>query len=327
MLNHPLPRLDKDKILRSLLLPYCRFTEGTVWIDNLKGHKIACVDAGKSTEVKKVFGNSKVTLSIQDPPYNFIAFSVKRNEEFIDWCKNWVSVNIELSKKKSSFYFWIGANQADHFEPMAGFINMMKSTGLKSRSFITMRNQRGYGTQKNWMAVRQELLFYTKGSPDFNIKAEYTELPKTLKGYFKVIAGERTENLERSKSQFIRAGNVWIDVQQVFYRMEENVNGCFVQKPLKAIKRIIEASSNQKDLVTDFFAHSGTTLIACELMNRKCITLDYDPVFCEITLRRLENLRANGKTGWQNSNPFYNEISCDKKILKHLNKKYNITYN
>ena len=143
---------------------------------------------------------------------------------------------------------------------------MMKSAGLTSRSFITMRNQRGYGTQQNWMAIRQELLYYTKGNPKFNIKSEYTDIPKVLKGYYKQVGGDLTENIERSKSKFIRAGNVWIDVQQVFYRMEENVNGCFAQKPLKAIKRIVEASSEKNDLVTDFFSHSGTTLIACEML-------------------------------------------------------------
>ena len=53
-----------------------------------------------------------------------------------------------------------------------------------------------------------------------------------------------TENLQRSKSETIRAGNVWVDVQQVFYRMEENVSGCYAQKPLKSIDRIIKASSD-----------------------------------------------------------------------------------
>ena len=42
---------------------------------------------------------------------------------------------------------------------------MMRDSDFTSRSFITLRNQRGYGTQKNWMSVRQELLYYTKGSP------------------------------------------------------------------------------------------------------------------------------------------------------------------
>ena len=46
--------------------------------------------------------------------------------------------------------------------------------------------------------------------------------------------------------------------------MKENVPGCYAQKPLKAIERIISASSDPNDLVIDFFAHSGTTLVACE---------------------------------------------------------------
>lgn len=327
MLNHPLPRIDKDEKLRKLLLPYCRFKEGTVWNDDINKHKIACIDVSFSEDVKKVFEKNKVKLSVHDPPYNFIAFTEKLNDEFINWCKGWISLNLEISDKNSSFYFWLGADQSNHFEPFGGFIEMMKASGLTSRSFITMRNQRGYGTQKNWMAIRQELLYYTKGNPKFNIKAEYTDIPKVLKGYYKEVGGSITENSERSKSEFIRAGNVWIDIQQVFYRMEENVNGCFAQKPLKAIQRIIEASSDKKDLVTDFFSHSGTTLIASEILGRKCITFDFDPVYCEITLRRLENYRKNNKTGWQNSNPFYDEIVKDKKLLNHLKKNYNITYN
>ena len=39
MLNHPLPRIDKDEKLRKLLLPYCRFKNGTVWNDDLNRHK------------------------------------------------------------------------------------------------------------------------------------------------------------------------------------------------------------------------------------------------------------------------------------------------
>src|SRR3989338_11395275 len=86
--------------------------------------------------------------------------------------------------------------------------------------------------------------------------------------------------------------------------MEENVPGCYAQKPLKAIERIVLSGSSEKDLVADFFAHSGTTLIAVERLNRKVYTFDIDPVFAEITIRRLEHLRKTGKTGWQWQNPF-----------------------
>ena len=157
-------------------------------------------------------------------------------------------------------------------------------------------------------------LYYLKGSPAFNVEAEYTDIPKILRGYYKEVNGVTTENFERSKSENIRAGNVWVDVQQVFYRMEENVNGCFAQKPLKSCERIIRASSDPGNLILDFFAHSGSTLLSAEILGRKCFTMDIDPVFCEIVIRRLENFRATGRTGWQNSNPFAAEIAIDKNL-------------
>jgi site-specific DNA-methyltransferase (adenine-specific) len=179
---------------------------------------------------------------------------------------------------------------------------MREFKDLKTRSFITMRNQRGYGTQKNWMSVRQELLYYIKGSPHF--KVVYTDIPKILGGYYKEVNGDVTDNFERSKSEFIRPGNVWVDIQQVFYRMKENVPGAYAQKPLKAISRIIEASSQKNNLVADFFSHSGVTLVASEMLERKCYAMEIDPVFAELSIRRLENYRKTGKTGWQWNNPF-----------------------
>ena len=121
-------------------------------------------------------------------------------------------------------------------------------------------------------------------------------------------------------------GNVWIDVQQVFHLREENVNGCFAQKPLSAMERIISVSSKLNDWVIDFFAHAGTTLIACEKLQRKCFTIDIDPIYTEISIRRLERYRKLGKTGWQNSNPFYNEISSNTNIQKYLKSKYSKTF-
>jgi site-specific DNA-methyltransferase (adenine-specific) len=174
---------------------------------------------------------------------------------------------------------------------------------LVSRSFITMRNQRGYGTQSNWMSVRQELLYYVKGHPGFRVV--YTDIPKILKGYYKTVGGKRTENSERGKSDCIRPGNVWVDLQQVFYRMVENVPGTYAQKPLKSALRIIESSPpGTENVVADLFCHSGTTLLAAEILDVPCRTMDIDPVYAEIAIRRLERYRNCGKTGWQWQNPF-----------------------
>jgi len=146
------------------------------------------------------------------------------------------------------------------------------------------------------------LLYYVKGDPLFRVV--YTDIPKILRGYYKEVNGKMTENLQRSKSQTLRPGNVWVDIQQVFYRMEENVPGCYAQKPLRAIERILLSSSDEEDLVVDFFAHSGTTLLAAERLNRRAYTCDIDPVFAELAIRRLERHRSMGKTGWQWHNPF-----------------------
>jgi len=319
MQNFPLPRIDSDEELQKLLIPYCRFRKGDVWTDPAGKHKIGCLDAGDSSEISNLMGSELASLAVHDPPYNFVAFEEMDEKKFVEWSKLWVNNSYNSLMQNSSLYIWLGADQKNHFQPLPDFMLMMKTSGFNSRSFITMRNQRGYGTQKNWMSVRQELLYYTKDNPAFNVDAEYTDIPKILKGYYKFVGGKETENSERGKSEFIRAGNVWVDIQQVFYRMEENVNGCYAQKPLKAIERIINASSNRQDIVIDFFAHSGTTLLSSEINNRRCFTTDLSPVFCEISLRRLENYRNLGKTGWQNSNPFAEEILNDKKLKKYLN--------
>jgi site-specific DNA-methyltransferase (adenine-specific) len=324
MINFPLPRLDKDPELNKLLLPYCRLKFGEIWTDNKKFHRVACIDACDNSAVKKLLGKEKAVLAILDPPYNFVAFEEQKVERFISCCELWIDNTFNALKESSSLYIWLGADQNQNFQPFPQFILLMANSGFKSKSFITMRNQRGYGTQKNWMSVRQELLFYIKGNPKFNINAEYTDIPKVLKGYYKKVNGKLTENSERGKSENIRAGNVWVDIQQVFYRMEENVNGCFAQKPLKAIERIIKASSSKSELVLDLFTHSGTTLIAAEKLNRRTFVSDINPVFCEISIRRLERFRDKVKTGWQNSNPFANEILKDKRLKNYLIDKYNI---
>lgn len=305
-------RIDSDSRTRELLLSYCRLKPGDIWLDPVCGHKVGCLDASSGKNITAIMDGERATLSIQDPPYNVIVGNQNTDtlgkvqlEDYIHWSRKWVENIVGVLSDNAHFYVWLGADQNEGFQPLPDFMIMMRGIkALKTRSFITMRNQRGFGTQKNWMAVRQELLYYIKGNPKFNVNAEYTDIPKILRGYYKKVGDKITENLERSKSENIRAGNVWVDIQQVFYRMEENVPGCYAQKPIKSIERIINASSQKGDLVVDFFAHSGTTLVAAEKLKRRCFTSDIDPVFAEITIRRLEYFRRTGKVGWQYQNPF-----------------------
>lgn len=307
MKSNPLPRLDQDQILRQKILPFCRLKPGEVWGDPTGNHKVGCLDAGQTSQVAELMKGEQAQLAIHDPPYNLVAFQERDLAEYINWCRLWVKNTWRVLGYNSALYVWLGADQNNHFQPLPDFMVMMRQFDFKPRSFLTMRNQRGYGTQKNWMAVRQELLYYAKGEPPFEVC--YTDIPKILRGYYKEVNGKKTENLERSKSPTLRPGNVWVDIQQVFYRMPENVSGCYAQKPLAAIERIIKASSLPGDVVIDFFSHSGTTLLASERQQRRCFTLDTDPLYCEITIRRLERFRATGQPGWQNGHPFERELS------------------
>ncbi len=307
MIKNPLPRLDKAPAIRAQILPFCRLQPGEIWHDPISGHRVACADATNPAQVAQLMGQETARLAVHDPPYNLAAFELRSLESYVEWCLLWIEVTRQYLDRDSSLYLWLGADQTADFQPLPDIMLLMRKTPFQARSFITMRNQRGYGTQTNWMAVRQELLYYTLGEPPF--QPQYTEIPKTLSGYYKKIDQELMDNLERGRAPTIRAGNVWFDIQQVFYRMEENVNGCYAQKPLKSIERILLASSRSGELVLDFFAHSGTTLLAAERTGRRCYTADLDPIYCEISIRRLERFRASGKTGWQNDHPFSKELA------------------
>ncbi len=309
-MQEELERIDLSGLVRDRILPYCRLRPGDVWEDAVAGHRVGVLDARNGEELKKLFGEETCGCMVNDPPYNVIvgkgntkALSKRNLEEYLEFSRRWVSNAVRFLKEDAHFYVWIGADYKDNFQPLPDFMLLLREfPDLVPRNYITMRNQRGYGTQKNWMWVRQELLYYIKGNPEF--KVVYSDIPKVVRGYYKYIRGKKTENIERSRSETLRPGNVWFDIQQVFYRMEENVPGCYAQKPLKAIERILASSSDEKALVADLFAHSGTTLLAGERLGRRVFTCDMDPVFAELSIRRLERYRTTGKTGWQWRNPF-----------------------
>lgn len=315
-----LQRLDLHGKLKKRILPLCRLKHGEIWEDPTKGHKIGVLDATKIEDVRKIMRSEKTNLVINDPPYNVAVGNASTDNlfkislrDYLDFSEKWIKNAIEIMDRDAHLYIWIGTDYKDNFQPLPDFMIMMRELEeLKPKNFITLRNQRGYGTQKNWMWVRQELLHYVKGNPKFRVV--YTDIPKILRGYYKVVNGRLTENLERSKSNTIRPGNVWVDIQQVFYRLEENVPGCYAQKPLKAIERLILTSSEKGDLVVDFFAHSGTTLIAGEKLDREVLTFDIDPIFAEITIRRLELYRKTGRIGWQWRNPLPEIEGQEEKI-------------
>ena len=63
------------------------------------------------------------------------------------------------------------------------------------------------------------------------------------------------------------------------------------QKPVALMEFLIKTYTNECDLVLDFACGSGSTLIACENLNRKWIGIEISEEYCEITKQRLEVLK------------------------------------
>ena len=66
-------------------------------------------------------------------------------------------------------------------------------------------------------------------------------------------------------------------------------------KPLELLSRAILYSSKPGDLVLDPFAGSGSTLITCEALGRKCYTIELDPGYCDVIVNRFKNAYGDKK--------------------------------
>ena len=61
------------------------------------------------------------------------------------------------------------------------------------------------------------------------------------------------------------------------------------QKPVELPSRALKNSSKQDNIILDLFGGSGSTLIACEKLNRKARIMELDPIYCDVIIKRWEN--------------------------------------
>ena len=61
------------------------------------------------------------------------------------------------------------------------------------------------------------------------------------------------------------------------------------QKPVELSSRAIKNSSKAKNIILDIFGGSGSTLIACEKLDRKARIMELDPKYCDVIIKRWEN--------------------------------------
>jgi DNA modification methylase len=185
-------------------------------------------------------------------------------------------------------------------------------------------------TSNKWLAVDDIMLVYTKGR--HAITSQYIDYSDEYKKRFiyedergkyfwdniGTYSQERLKKLEAegrikypdnpkakprmknylAEGKGIIVENIWTDIPPVNSQANEDT-AYATQKPEKLIERIIKASSNEGDLVADFFSGSGTTAAVAEKLGRKWIVSDLGKFAIHTTRKRLigvqRQLKAEGK--------------------------------
>ena len=99
----------------------------------------------------------------------------------------------------------------------------------------------------------------------------------------------------------VRAKDVWSDISSI--QSKEYLNYP-TQKPIKLLERIIKATTNEGDIVADFFGGSGTTAEAAERLNRKWILSDIGRFSNNVMRKRMIETQRSLKNDDQNFRAF-----------------------
>jgi hypothetical protein len=161
------------------------------------------------------------------------------------------------------------------------------------------RNNNGFTKKHDYM------FFYTKSeNSTFNIQRVKHKSGLHGKGGLgfrkSEIDNDALKSLEESGKQL---EDWWIDISPVG-RIVNELLDYPTQKPQKLLERIIKASSNEGDLVADFFCGSGTTLAVAEKLGRRWIGSDLGKFGIHTTRKRMIGVQRELKKAGKNFRAF-----------------------
>jgi len=178
----------------------------------------------------------------------------------------------------------------------------------KIRNEISWYYKRWTATSDTFQRMHDTIFWYSKGdSWTFNkLKQPFSEKTAVAKYARKVEGGravqDKTKLLERDPDDGVAMHDVWeisfihpISIERLDYP---------TQKPEALIERIIKASSNENDIVADFFCGSGTTLAVAEKLGRKWIGSDLGKFAIHTTRKRMIGVQRQLKNDGKNFRAF-----------------------
>ena len=242
---------DDDFDLTAALEKASFVEKGDVWF--VGKHKLMCGDATSSEDVSKLMEGKKANLILTDPPYN-VAF---KSSDGLTIQNDSMGNNDFYNFLYSSF-----KNMADHLENGgAAYIFHADTEGLNFRkAFIGA----GFHLAGCCIWVKDSLVL---GRSDYQWQHE-----PVLYGFMQ--NGKHPWYSDRKQT------TIWN-----FDKPKKNSNHP-TSKPLDLLAYPIKNSTQANAIVIDTFGGSGSTLMACEQMNRICYTMELDEKYASVILRR-----------------------------------------
>ncbi|WP_294918877.1 DNA methyltransferase [uncultured Prevotella sp.] len=285
-----------------------------------------CINGDCIKEMQSLDDNS-IDLVVADPPYWKVVgekwdYQWKTEKDYIEWSLKWIKEVARVLRTGGTFYCF------GYFRTLVLLVPYLEGFGLELRQQIIldkgMRSVSGRATKKYkiFPNVTESILFIIKDNKKFVkpfLKERQQALGLTAKqinealgvksnggGMWSIYTGKNvceqfpTEELWGKLSNILgfdlayrkvaqtfnpQMGytDVWTDID--FYK-EKHLHP--TQKPLKLIRRLIEASSNEGDVVLDPFSGAGSTQISSIQLNRHYIGIELDEKYYKIGLQRIK---------------------------------------
>ncbi len=201
----------------------------------------------------------------------------------------------KVLKDSGSFYLHCDSYMSHYLKLICDLLFGNKN--FKREIIWSLKTASGYKSQAlNWIRNHDVILFYTKTSNYIFNKEYVSHKPEYIERFKKIAEDGRPYRDDRDggRIQYLdetpgtAVGDVWDDVMsfQQASTIKEYI-GYPTQKPESLLKRIINASSNEGDLVADFFCGCGTSISVAEKLKRNWIGVDISHLAIKLIVDRL----------------------------------------
>ena len=225
-------------------------------------------------------------LVVTDPPYNVnvsnsqgmqILNDNQDDEHFREFLYSAFANLSNHLKEGGAFYIWYADSEDLNFR------NACVDNGLMIKQcLIWVKNQFILGRQDYQWCHEPCLYGWKKGDGHYFI---YDRTQDT------VIESDKIDFDSISHDEAIKMlKKVYEEIPSTIIREDKpKINDLHpTMKPLNLIGRLINNSSKKGETVLDLFGGSGSTMIACEQLDRKCLMMEYDPRYVDVIIERWE---------------------------------------